>query len=291
MRGVMTAPDVAPFGCYVSTMYRLAHSIVTPRGGEPRKAMLFLHGILGRGNNWRSFARRMVDDREGFAAVLVDLRHHGDSLDVRGGEDSIEGCVDDLEALEGALGLPVAAALGHSFGGKVALAYAARRRAPLEEALIVDVDPAANLSRGRPEVESLIETLETLPKTHPSREAFAEALAERGVGKTLSGWLSLNLSRDEDGVRFGPDLGAIRAMLRSHLETDLMDAALKPREGTRMRFLLGGRSDSVSPESRRALEEAAARGVIELEIAPDAGHWVHVDAPETMRRFLNGQRA
>src|SRR5690606_41911913 len=69
----------------------LAHEFVaSPAGGGAREGagegarenprwMLFLHGILGRRSNWRSFSRRWVAARPGWGAVLVDLRGHGDS--------------------------------------------------------------------------------------------------------------------------------------------------------------------------------------------------------------------
>src|SRR5690606_16267672 len=106
-------------------MRTLAHTVLTAKGASPRRAMLFMHGILGTRANWRSFARSFTEARPDWAAVLVDLRHHGDSLEL-GGDDDLDACVDDLLALGGALDLPIRGALGHSFGGKVALALLAR---------------------------------------------------------------------------------------------------------------------------------------------------------------------
>ena len=38
----------------------LAHELVIPEAPATERWMLFLHGILGRRVNWRSFARRWV---------------------------------------------------------------------------------------------------------------------------------------------------------------------------------------------------------------------------------------
>ena len=51
----------------------LAHALVEPPAGKPQKWMLFLHGILGSGANWRSFARALVKERPEWGAVLVDF--------------------------------------------------------------------------------------------------------------------------------------------------------------------------------------------------------------------------
>jgi esterase len=272
-------------------MSTLAHTVLAPKERSPARAMLFLHGILGSRSNWRSFARAFVTARPDWAAVLVDLRHHGDSLDVEGPND-LDACVDDLLGLNAELDVPVRGVLGHSFGGKVGLALLARRAIPLDEVIVVDVDPAASRPGGRGDVEEVIETLRRLPPRFASRDEFSSALAQAGLGETMRGWLSMNLVHGDGGVRFGPDLEAIDALLASHRSTDLLEVCLHPPLETRLGLLIGERSDAVSGQSRSRLEQAARDGVLELEIVPGAGHWVQVDAPEAVRRFLvRDQRA
>jgi esterase len=266
-------------------MRTLAHTVLTERGSSPRRAMFFMHGILGTRANWRSFARGFTEARPDWAAVLVDLRHHGESLGM-GGENDLAACVDDLHALARELELPVRGALGHSFGGKVALALLARGELPMDEVIVVDADPASSPVRGRRGAEAVIDTLRSLPRDFESRDAFTSALTQAGLDESIQGWLSMNLVRTEDGVRFGPDLEAIDALLESHLSTDLMDVCLSPPEGTRLRLMVAERSDAVSAESLARLEEASKRGALELEVVPRAGHWVQIDAPDAVRRFL-----
>ena len=57
-------------------MTLLSHAIVEGDRGA-NKTMAFLHGILGSGSNWRSFAKRLVQDKPGWRALLIDLRKHG----------------------------------------------------------------------------------------------------------------------------------------------------------------------------------------------------------------------
>ena len=49
---------------------------------EPEAWMLFLHGILGSGANWRTIAKRFIGARPRWGAVLVDLRMHGASREL-----------------------------------------------------------------------------------------------------------------------------------------------------------------------------------------------------------------
>jgi len=59
----------------------LPHHVLIPAAQEasagPAQWMLVLHGILGSGGNWRSFARRVAEACPSWGFVLVDLRMHG----------------------------------------------------------------------------------------------------------------------------------------------------------------------------------------------------------------------
>src|SRR5689334_4335188 len=95
----------------------LAHSLVRSDKAVPERWMLFLHGALGSGSNWRSFARRLVEDLPQWGAVLVDLRMHGASQDLKP-PHTLRAAAADLALLETALDRPVRGVLGHSLGGK-----------------------------------------------------------------------------------------------------------------------------------------------------------------------------
>ena len=107
----------------------LAHAIVTspslPEGTSPPRLMLFLHGILGSGANWRTFAKQVVTAQPDWGAVLVDLRLHGDSREIVAPPHTISAAAGDVQELVGMLEASsssrVRGVLGHSFGGKIAL--------------------------------------------------------------------------------------------------------------------------------------------------------------------------
>src|SRR5688500_14742418 len=122
----------------------LAFERVTAPGATPARSVLFLHGILGRGSNWRSFAKRLVAERPAWAAVLVDPREHGGS---RGMEPphTVAQAAADLDPLAARLaedGMPVRLVIGHSFGGKVALDWAGGEMRE-HDTMVVDSTPGA----------------------------------------------------------------------------------------------------------------------------------------------------
>ena len=173
--------------------------------------MLVLHGILGSGNNFATIARRLAAACPAWGFALVDLRMHGQSMDAPPPHTSPPPGAGDLVHVAAALDAPVRGVMGHSFGGKVALAYAAE--APLDQAFVLDASPGTKRGREGP-IRGILEMLRALPAPLPSRERFVELVIERGHTPAIAAWLAMNVRRapDGDGYRLRLlDLDAIDA--------------------------------------------------------------------------------
>jgi esterase len=268
-------------------MPALHRSLVLPKAGPPQRCVLFLHGILGSGGNWRSFARRWVDAKDGWAAVLVDLRLHGQSLGFSP-PHTLQSAAADLLELEKSLPAPVEAVVGHSFGGKVALAYVERKRGELDRAFILDSMPGPRLDhRGS---ESTVQVFEFLERIGPvaSRNAFVAAAVEVGLSRGIAQWLAMNLEPRGDSLAVKLDLGAIRQLLDDYFRLDLWEVLEHPPGRVRFDIVLGGKSEVFDAMERARLEDIAARRPERVRIheLPNAGHWVHVDDPDGVAQVL-----
>ncbi|KAE8809531.1 abhydrolase domain-containing protein C22H12.03 [Hordeum vulgare] len=85
---------------------------------DPPTAVL-LHGILGSGKNWGSFAKRLAQEFPMWQFLLVDLRCHGDSASIKKrGPHTVASTAFDVLKLIGQLRLSPRVLVGHSFGGK-----------------------------------------------------------------------------------------------------------------------------------------------------------------------------
>ena len=263
-------------------MSTLAHAVVTPDGAAApsSKTMLFLHGILGSGANWRTFARQLVAARPGWRAVLVDLRMHGASQDAEP-PHTLAACVADLRQLEQEIG-PVHGVFGHSFGGKVALEYVFARK-DLEVAWVIDSAPGARPDRrGSESTVRIVEMLDTLPERFPSREAFVDYVQERGTDRPIAMWLAMNVRPTPRGdYEMRVDVKALKALLDDYFARDVWSVLEDPARTTKVHLVVGGRSNVLDvPERARAQRLAAGSPDITwLHVVPNAGHWVHVDAP------------
>lgn len=253
--------------------------------------MLFLHGILGTRANWQGIARKFVEARPDWGAVLVDLREHGESLHLPP-PHTLRAAADDVLDLERSLGLPISGALGHSFGGKVVLEWLQSREGEQTQAWIIDSCPSAIADRSRnAAMAEVLRMLRALPRRWASRQAFVDAVVGAGQPEPIAQWLGMNLGRTEDGARaFGPDLALVEDLLEDYAETDLWSIVeTLPREHT-LDIVVGGRSLTFSPpDLERARQVAALDPQVSVHVVESAGHWVHVDAPVALLALMQAR--
>ena len=143
-------------------------------------------------------------------------------------------------------------------------------------AFVVDSTPSRRPSpEGSADVLNVISQLRAIEGRHfEHRRDFVKALGERGISQPTAMWLAMNLRDDEAGKRFALPLDRIDALLDDYFERDLWDAA----EKAPMHLIVGGRSKTVP-----AADVERARGLgLQVDVLEDAGHWVHVDAPDAL---------
>jgi pimeloyl-ACP methyl ester carboxylesterase len=254
----------------------LHHALVQPRGGGAQRALLMLHGILGSGANLRGLAQRLVERQPSWAAVLVDLRGHGRSP-APPPPHTLASCAQDLCALEPLLPWPIEGAIGHSFGGKVALAYH-RRRPGLRRGACRDSAPFARDDRvGSEETLRVIALLERAPASFATRDAFIDYVHTHGHSRAIADWLAMNLTRSTQGFRLRSDLTVIRALLDDYVACDLWPVLEESQ--AEIDLIVGGRSQvwGAAELARAQALAAPSQGRVRVTVLPDAGHWVHVD--------------
>jgi pimeloyl-ACP methyl ester carboxylesterase len=237
--------------------------------------MLLTHGIYGAGSNWRGIARKLVAARPDWSVVLVDLRNHGRS---ESGEPphTLAACAEDLRALVEQLG-NIEVLAGHSFGGKVVLQ--ARPLVPgLSQIWMLDSSPSTrrDLEGDPTSALAVLELLEKLPRSWPSRDAFIKAVVDAGHTQALAAWLGMNVVSEGDAYVLRLDLPALREMLADYCARDLWNIVDDPALPGTVEVVIADRSTTLSSADRGRLAASPAH-VHAHHI--DAGHWLHIDAP------------
>ena len=254
--------------------------------------MVFLHGILGTGANWRTFAKQIISAEPTWGAVLVDLRLHGESQQGFPPPHTIAAAARDVAELIAAIEAEhegkVRGVLAHSFGGKVALELAAQRAGDLDHVFVIDSTPSARPDhRGSESTQHIVDLLNELPTEFDNRGAFTAWMEARGVSRATAMWLAMNVRAIPNTTRFvfRVDLVGIRALLADYFATDLWDILEHPQGAMRAHLVVGGKSGVVDAADRA---HALRCPRTTLEVIAKADHWVHVDAPEELQAIVLG---
>ncbi|GHG28886.1 alpha/beta fold hydrolase [Paracoccus aerius] len=249
---------------------RLNHTITGPQVGLP---ILLAHGLFGQGRNLGALARRLSDARP---VVTVDMRNHGDSF-----HDAVHDYVTmagDLADVIADLG-GQADVVGHSMGGKAAMALALTRPDMVRKLAIMDIAPVAY---GHTQ-EHLIDAIESLDLSAVDRRSTADAmLAERVDDPGVRAFLLQSLDLKSDPKAWRLNLPALRDQMGQILgwPEDLPKAGFSGP----VLEIAGEWSDYLSEAGQAALREHFPQArVIRVK---DAGHWLHADAPEAVAQIL-----
>lgn len=245
--------------------------------------MIMLHGIYGRGRNWQAIAKRVVEARPDYTCWLLDLRHHGDSE--RAGEpDTLDGLAGDIEQWMADAGIEATATLGHSFGGKVALALAARCRATRLQTWVIDSTPEARAPDGS--AWDMLRVVRHLPDHFASRAEAVDGVVRGGFSTGVAQWMSTNLERTDDGFRWTLDFDVMERLLRAFFGTDLWDVLEHPAPGHDIHILKATQSSVLSPEAVSRLERIETTSSQVHLHHLEGGHWIHAEAPDEVARLL-----
>ena len=236
-------------------------------GGE-RPPVVIMHGLLGSARNWSSLARQLGATRRVFA---LDLRNHGASP--WADEMNYDQMAEDVRAFLAHQGLPAAAVIGHSMGGKVAMRLALAHGEQVLRLVVVDIAPVAYHRA----FHAYVEAMRALDLSQISRRAEADALlADQIDDAGVRGFLLQNLVNGEDGLVWRVPLDALARNM-----PDILGFP-GPRDDERYEgptlFVTGGRSDYVRPEHHAGILRLFPNA--RFETIPDAGHWVHAEQPQ-----------
>lgn len=243
--------------------------------------MVMLHGIYGRGRNWQAIAKAIVAARPDFACWLVDLPHHGESGKGAHG-DSVRGFARDLQDWCTDQHVVPDVVLGHSFGGKVALAFADLMRDQPLQVWVIDSTPETKSPGGS--AWDMLTLVRGLPETFSSREEAADAIMAGGYSRGVAVWMGTNLARQGDHFEWRLDFSVMEPLLHDFFTTDLWPVVSDPSLQHTLHFLKASTSSAMSDAAAARIE-----GLGDARVSlhrRDGTHWIHAESPEVVTRLL-----
>ena len=251
-------------GRRVAEVARRARMILHAIEAGAGPPVVLMHGLFGSGRNFgavqRAFAPR-------FRVIALDMRNHGDSP--HGADMRYATQAEDVRETLAALRVEQAAMIGHSMGGKAAMALALLHPEAVARLMVSDIAPVV-YQHGNERLSAAMQAIPLAPSL-TRREADA-ALAGVEARADVRAFLLQNL-RFGEAPRWRVGLSEIAAAV-----PDLEGWVTLPGkyDGPTV-FVTGAQSDYVLAEHRPAIRALFPNA--RFVAIKNAGHWVHADNP------------
>lgn len=235
--------------------------------------LLIAHGLFGSARNWGVIARRLSDRGR---VVAADMRNHGNSP--HHADHSYAAMAGDLLELARAEPAPVDL-LGHSMGGKAAMAAALRDPSKVDRLIVADIAPVAYGHSQLP----VLNAMRAVDLSAVKSRADADNQLERHIANpSLRAFLLQSLDLSEQAPRWRLNL----EVLAHQMDRIIGFPDLAGRFDGPTLFLSGAESSYVLPEHRTNIRRLFPQA--RFARIPGAGHWLHAEKP---REFESALRA
>jgi esterase len=252
-------------------------------GHEQGPKLVFLHGLMGSGANFRSIAKAFESE---YHILTFDQRGHGRSFQPDSGYHPRD-FASDLKKILDDLQWERIHLVGHSMGGRNAVEFAAHFAQRVISLVIVDIGPESSTGA----IGRIQKLLDLVPTPFDSRTAarnffeleYPQRISFNPQPEVVSRFFLSNIEEKPDGKydwRFAKD--AIFSAMREGRQEDRWDAL-----GNLRMPVLVIRGETSKDLPRDVFDKMLSllpngRGV---EV-PGAGHWVHADQPEAFKTAL-----
>ncbi|MCL2913990.1 alpha/beta fold hydrolase [Shewanella corallii] len=234
--------------------------------------IILIHGLFGNLDNLKGLGRQL---EQKYRVWRIDLPNHGLSEHTH---DMHYGAM--AEALTGFMdrkGLTCSHLVGHSMGGKVAMAVALTQAARVESLVAADIAPVPYHARHTKVFEGM--TSLPLDSIKDRRDALTHLL-DSGIDEGTAQFLLKNLQRGDEGFGWKLNLSGLQECY-SHL-IDWPYTGLK-YEGPTL-FVRGDQSDYVLSDHRQAI--LAQFPSVQAKTIVGTGHWLHAQKPAQFNRIV-----
>jgi esterase len=253
------------------------------------EAVVILHGLYGCSDNWVSIARKMADR---YRVISVDLRNHGNSP--HSNTHTYPEMVTDLAWLFNELELERAHLMGHSMGGKVAIAFAADYPEKIISLAVVDIAPKNYLDSPASEIQYLMHKgiLDALFNVDlskfSSRNEIDQEIENEIPEPFMRGFILKNLKRVGMGFEWKLNVKVLRENLDNILHgVDLYDYNDRmPMTIYPVIFIRGGLSGYIPDEYLPEIKKMYPQAIITT--IDGSTHMLHTEKPEEFAEvYLN----
>ncbi len=244
-------------------------------GNPGNPPIVILHGFFASSRNWRQIARQLG---EKYHVLVPDLRNHGASPHTAL-MDYPHMAADIYDFLDHR-GFNDATVIGHSMGGKAAMWFALHYPERVDDLIIVDIAPVSY----RHSFDQLIDAMIGLPLEDLSNRKQAEDYLSDAIPElSFRQFLLQNLVLQGNEYAWKIDLDIFKKTAPNIISFP----EIKPpgKITKKVLFVTGSESRYILPDYSDDVYSLFPAAV--MEKIPEAGHWVHAQAPQAFLRVVN----
>jgi len=239
--------------------------------------LVLIHGLFGNLDNLGGLAKTLADH---FCVYQIDLPNHGQSyhtkqVDYQAQSDAVVAWMDHHQ-------LDKVTLVGHSMGGKVAMAIAQRFPERVTQLVVMDIAPVDYQVNRHDAVFTALKRTQNTPLT--SRQQAQSIMDETIENPGVTQFLLKSLYKTDQGHyawRFNIDN-------LYHGYRDIMGWQAFGQYSGPTLFVKGQQSEYILPEHRDAIIEQFPHS--KAHMVAGTGHWLHAEKPavvaNVIERFL-----
>ena len=237
-------------------------------------SIYILHGIFGMLDNWHLAAQKLSENHR---VITFDARNHGKSF--HHPDAGYSAMVEDLKNLMNLLGDRSAIIMGHSMGGKTAMAFAEKYPEMVQQLIVVDIAPKRYVAGHLGYFRAFKEVnLSALNSRKEAEEAFAPYAPEMSVRQFL-------LKNIEPIAGGGYTTKSNLEAIETHYEEIIGELEFDHVFLKQVDFIAGSKSGYIKEEDKDSILQHFPTS--RFHVVQNAGHWVHAENPQGFLDCLN----
>nr|WP_157577451.1 alpha/beta fold hydrolase [Shewanella waksmanii] len=236
------------------------------------ETVILIHGLFGSADNLNNLGRHLASH---YHVVRVDVPNHGKSPHWQ--QMSYAQLSLAIKELMDHLQLGHCHLVGHSMGGKIAMATALTYPDNISSVVAADISPV----KYPPRHDAVFSALHSTPLSElTSRNQALQHLITCGLDEGTAMFLIKNLNKGTQGFEWRMNLHGLQQAY-----ADLIDwPTAQLRYNGPALCVRGGDSDYVTAEHRQAFVSQFPQ--IQSKTIAGTGHWLHAQKPEIFNRIV-----
>ncbi|MCS4307922.1 esterase [Rheinheimera pacifica] len=250
----------------------LLHTHISGQQNSSTAPVVLIHGLFGSYENLGVIERSLSDQ---YQVINVDVRNHGRSD--HSAEMNYQLMAEDLAQTLDSLNVKKSAILGHSMGGKLAMAYAVTYPERVSKLILADIAPVGY----PPRHNSIFTGLNSVDLTEIENRADADKqLAQHVKESGVRQFLLKSLVKDDDKFEWRFNLNALYSnyteLIGKPIDSGVFSGPVL--------FIKGGDSDYILPEHKDAITKMFPAA--QAKIIQGTGHWLHAEKPAAFTKLV-----